>query len=193
MHMPRLPILLRSRSRLRGGAGLIRARIWLAMLGLAIVPMLGTILLTTTFDQRPPAVATERQGWETASAAGDLRSRMARLETQLLVVAADTTLRPLLDGVSGAEERQLASRAMSILDEGDSGLVVAACLIRGDADAGTSLLDRARSSSRTGIPQGRRRPRPPSVRRSPAALTARPDELASSGAARPRERTLSVS
>ena len=149
MHMPTRPNLLRSRARLRGGAGLIRARIWLAMLGLAVVPMLGTILLTTTFAQRPTAAASDRQAWETASAAGDLGARLERVESRLLGMAADTTLRSLLDGVDGTEERELAAQALTTLEDGADGLVVAACLVRSAADAGVSLLDLAAADGTT--------------------------------------------
>jgi diguanylate cyclase (GGDEF)-like protein len=113
------------------------------MLGLAIVPMLGTILLMSSLDQRPPVVASERQAWETASAANDLRVRLTRLESQLVGVAADASLRVLLDGVDGAEERALASGALATLEEGDAGLVAAACLTRAGAESGLSLTDAA--------------------------------------------------
>jgi diguanylate cyclase (GGDEF)-like protein len=140
MHMPTRTNLLRSRSRLRGGAGLIRARIWLALLGLAVVPMLGTILLTTTFAQHPAAVASERQGWQTAGAAADLRARMTGIESRFLGLAADSTLRALLDGISGDEELKRASGAVATLADGIDGLVVGACLVRAGAETGVSLL-----------------------------------------------------
>jgi diguanylate cyclase (GGDEF)-like protein len=176
MHMPRRPNLLRSRSRLRDGAGLIRARIWLAMLGLAVVPMLGTILLTVTFAQHPAAVASEREGWQTASAAADLRARMTVVESRFLGLAADVTLRPLLDGISGPEERALASGAVGALGDEVGGLVVGACLVKAGDDAGISLLEpsAAGTDAGTGTDPTTTAPCPASLMSVVEASTARP-------------------
>ena len=48
-----LASLRRPRSGLRIGVNLIRARLWVAMLGLAVLPMVGVILLTNVAHGTP--------------------------------------------------------------------------------------------------------------------------------------------
>jgi diguanylate cyclase (GGDEF)-like protein len=109
------------------------------MLGLAILPMLGVILLTNTFQPEADTRTAERRAWETASAAADLTARLAGIETRLLGTAADPRLQQLVDGVSGAAERTTASEILAGLAGGDAALIDAACLTRASAPTGVPL------------------------------------------------------
>ena len=141
--------LRRPRSGLRIGVNLIRARLWLAMLGLAVLPMLGVIVLTNVFASRTQATASEERTWETASAAADLTARLTDLETRLLGAAARPDLPRLLDGVDGTEERQAASLTMTALGAAGAGLLVDGCLTRASDGYGVSLAAAAASAGTT--------------------------------------------
>jgi diguanylate cyclase (GGDEF)-like protein len=127
----RLPTVTprRQRSRLLGGARLIRVRLWLAMLGLAVLPMVGVIVLMNTLE-RDASTAPDTQAWETAAAAADLAAAERSLEARLLAVAADPDMRRLVDGVDSDEERATATKALSMLGMGDAGLIQGLCLTR---------------------------------------------------------------
>ncbi len=139
MRTPRLVTSGRPRVRLWNGTRLIRIRLWLAMLGLALLPMLGVMLLMATLQPRGDTQTAGRRAWETGAAATDLATRLSELETRLLGVAADPELPLLADGVSGAGERAIAGRVLAALAASDPALVVAACITRPSAPAGVSL------------------------------------------------------
>src|SRR5262245_13186005 len=107
MRLPRPLTDRRSRSRLTNGTGLVRLRLWLAMLGLAILPMLGVVLLASAIPPAEPPVDDPSQALATATAAAELMARERDIETRLLGAAADPAVGRLLDGVSGQTERQV--------------------------------------------------------------------------------------
>ncbi|HZW01055.1 MAG TPA: bifunctional diguanylate cyclase/phosphodiesterase, partial [Candidatus Deferrimicrobium sp.] len=139
MRTPRLVTTRRPRVRLWNGSRLIRVRLWLAMLGLAVLPMVGVILLTNALRPEGDSTTAERRAWQTSTAAADLVARVGELETSVLGVAADPELPQLADGVDGAEERQVAARALASLGIGDESLVRGACITRVSDPAGVSL------------------------------------------------------
>ncbi len=51
----------RTRSRLFEGTGLIRMRLWLAMLGLTVLPMVGAIFIVNTLTPEAPIAAEDRR------------------------------------------------------------------------------------------------------------------------------------
>jgi len=130
MRLPNVTPNRRSRFRFLDGARLIRVRLWLAMLGLAVLPMVGAIFIVNSLTPEEPMAAEDRRGWETASAAADLSAAEREVEARLLAVAADNELRRLVDGISGSTERGLATRAISALESGNHGLVQGACITR---------------------------------------------------------------
>lgn len=114
----------------------MRVRLWMAMLGLAVLPMVGVIALTNLFTEEPARGVPERHAWQTSTAAADLTARLQELETRLSGVATDPGLHRLVDGVSGTEERQASAAALAALVEQDETVVVGACLTRAsDASA----------------------------------------------------------
>jgi diguanylate cyclase (GGDEF)-like protein len=120
----------RPRYRLGDGTSLVRLRLWMALLGLALVPMLGVILLGSTFGGGADEHVSDQRAWETASAAADLSAREVSIETRLLGVAADPDLLRLVDGIGGSGERQIVTRALAGLTGPDPGLVRGACITR---------------------------------------------------------------
>ena len=100
------------------------------MLGLAVLPMVGAILIVNQFTADEPAVADERRTWQTTTAAVDLIDREQAVENRLLGVAADSELQKLVDGISGSAERDVAARVVASLEHGDRGLVTGACITR---------------------------------------------------------------
>ena len=98
------------------------------MLGLAVLPMLGVILISNTLRPVPDGTTAERRTWETAAAAAQLTAVVGDLETRLLGVAADPGLPLLIDGLDGADERQVAAEALASLRAGDDELVLGACV-----------------------------------------------------------------
>ncbi|MEX1297250.1 MAG: diguanylate cyclase, partial [Candidatus Limnocylindrales bacterium] len=109
---------------------MIRVRLWLAMLGLAVLPMVGVIYLTGALAAEEPPSGADLHAFETAAAAADLAAAEKAIETRLLAVAADADLRRLVDGVSSAAERATATKAISMLEMGDEGLIEGLCLTR---------------------------------------------------------------
>jgi diguanylate cyclase (GGDEF)-like protein len=140
MRSATLASLRRPRPGLRIGVNLIRARLWVAMLGLAILPMVGVILLTNVFSPRVPANPGEQRSWETATGAADLTARLNDLETLLLGAAARPELARLLDGVDGIDERELVTLTLATLRDGGKAPLVDACLTRGSDGYGVSLV-----------------------------------------------------
>ena len=123
MRLPHLRPTRRPTSRFLGSARLIRIRLWLAMLGLAVLPMVGVILLMGALRTEEPPSTAGLHAWETADAAADLTAAERALEARLLAVAADADLRKLVDGVSGTSERATATKVVSMLEMGDDGLI----------------------------------------------------------------------
>ncbi len=109
------------------------------MLGLAILPMLGVLLLTNALRPEADTRTGERRDWQTAIAAADLTQRLAGLEDRLLAVAADPALQQLTDGVSGSAERQVAATALAALAGGDEAVIQLACLTRASTATGIAL------------------------------------------------------
>ena len=171
----RLPTILdqrRHKSRFVGNARLTRARLWLAMLGLAILPMLGVILITNAFSPKEAVPAPDGHAWETAAAAAELTAAEKDIEARLLAVAGDADIRKLVDGVDGAGELATATKAVSMLEMGDRGVIEGVCLTRSldgsqvviDVPAGsssaaaacgsTSLVEEALSAPPGGVVRG---------------------------------------
>jgi len=162
----------RSKTRFLGGVRLIRIRLWLAMLCLAVLPMVGVIFILSTLTADEPAVAQDHYGWETAAGAADLAAAERALESRLLAVAADADLRRLVDGVGGNAERATATKVISMLEMGDKGLIQGLCITRtqdgskvpinvpgatsgGAAACGTSaIIDKALAAPPGGVARG---------------------------------------
>ena len=100
------------------------------MLGLAVLPMVGVIYLIGSFTADEPVVAADLHAWETAEAAADLAAAEGAIEARLLAVAADADVRKLVDGVNGNAERATATKAISMLEMGDRGLIEGLCITR---------------------------------------------------------------
>jgi diguanylate cyclase (GGDEF)-like protein len=144
-------------------------RLWLAMLGLALLPMLGVMLLTATLQPDADTQTAGRRAWETGAAANDLATRMSELETRLLRSAADPELPLLADGISGAAERAIAGRILDALAGGDRALVVGGCLTRLSDRASVYLAPTATTGAIAGTPGGQSQ----AVGCASAAVTAR--------------------
>jgi diguanylate cyclase (GGDEF)-like protein len=142
MRSATLASLRRPRPGLRIGVNLVRVRLWVAMLGLAILPMVGVILLTNIFSPRAPATPGEQRNWETASASADLTARLDDLEASLLGAAARPELGRLLDGIDGTDDREVVTLTLATLGAGDAPLVDA-CLSRASDGFGISLVSAA--------------------------------------------------
>lgn len=100
------------------------------MLGLAVLPMIGVIFLIGSFTTEEPSSGADIHGWDTAAAAADMTAAVDAVESRLLAVAADVDLRKLVDGVDGPNERATATKAISMLEMGDSGLIEGLCITR---------------------------------------------------------------
>ena len=109
------------------------------MLGLAVLPMVGVILLTNALRPEGDSTTAERRAWQTATAAAELTASVGELEASVLGIAADLELPQLADGVEGAEERQVAARVLAALGVGDASLVRGACITRASDPAGVPL------------------------------------------------------
>lgn len=117
----------------------MRVRLWMAMLGLAVLPMLGVIVLTGTITATPAQGIPERSAWQTSTAAADLTARLQAFETRLSGVATDAALHRLVDGISGTDERQVATATLAALADADKTVVVGACLVRAGDASGVPL------------------------------------------------------
>jgi len=146
MRLPKLADHRRHRSRFFGNARLIRLRLWLAMLGLAVVPMVGSILIINTLGPDEPAVTTDDHAWQTAMAAAELTAAEREVEARLLAVAADDDVRKLVDGVGGAAERATVTKVVSMLEMGDRSLIEGLCLVR-SLDRSQVIIDVSAGSS----------------------------------------------
>ena len=149
MRLPTFHLDRRPTTRFLGSARLIRIRLWLAMLGLAVLPMIGTILIIGSLAPEEPLVAEDRHGWETAAGAADLAAAEREIEARLLAVAADNDVRKLVDGIGDAAERATATKAISMLEMGDRGLIEGICLTRSLDDNQVVIDVPAGSSSGT--------------------------------------------
>ena len=149
MRLPTFTDPRRHRSRFFGNARLIRLRLWLAMLGLAVLPMVGAILIINTLSAEDMAPVENGHAWQTAAAAAELTAAERAIETRLLAVAADDSVRKLVDGVNGAAERATVTRAVSTLEMGDRGLIEGICLVR-SLDGSKVVIDVPAGSS-TGV------------------------------------------
>jgi diguanylate cyclase (GGDEF)-like protein len=148
----RLPFVSKSRrpsSRSLRSTSLIRIRLWLAMIGLAVLPMVGAIFIINLLTPEESTPAQDRHTWETAVAAAELAAAERELEARLLAVAADAEVRRLVDGVSNENERAAASRALAVLEAGDRGLIEGICLIRSQDDSRVAIDVPGGSSSGT--------------------------------------------
>ena len=151
MRMPFTSSTRRPNSRL-GGVSLVRVRLWLAMLGLAALPMLGVIFIVDTFTPEEPAAATDRRGWQTSVAVADLSAREQAVEQRVLGVAADPEVLDLVDGISGTTERESASRVLASIEGSEPGLVSGACITRSLDSSRVNLLPSASSNSAAASP-----------------------------------------
>jgi diguanylate cyclase (GGDEF)-like protein len=129
MRLPTRPTTRRSRSRFLRGPGLIRIRLWLAMLGLAVLPMVGVILIINLLaPQASPA--GDRRAWDTAAAAAALSEAERALESRLLGVATGPEVQRLVDGVDGSAERSIVSSLVTAIEGPTRGLLKSACITR---------------------------------------------------------------
>ncbi|CAN5584356.1 hypothetical protein BH24CHL9_BH24CHL9_12380 [soil metagenome] len=130
MNLP-LSLLDRRRSpRPSDGTGLIRLRLWVAMLGLALAPMGGVLVLGATLSREADDSVAGRRAFETAGAAAALMAREREVEMRLLGVAADPELSLLVDGISGGSERQVADGVMATLRAVEPIAILGACMTR---------------------------------------------------------------
>ena len=129
MRLPTRPIARRPHPRILRGPGLIRIRLWFAMLGLAVLPMVGVILIINTFTPDAPP-RTDRNAWETASAAAALQEAERDVQARLLGVAADSGVQRLVDGISGSGDRAAADSVLAAIGGRNRGLVTRACITR---------------------------------------------------------------
>jgi diguanylate cyclase (GGDEF)-like protein len=118
----------------------------MAMLGLAVLPMVGVILIYRQVAPTAPLPAEDRHQWETASAAAELLAAEQGLEARLVATAANSDARQLVDGVSPAE-REAAVGVANLLAAGDRGLVTGLCLVR-SLDSTTVRIDTATGAAR---------------------------------------------
>src|SRR3989304_4887233 len=88
----------RPRSRLAGGPGLVRLRLWTAMLGLAILPVLGVIVLGATIGRSTNDRAATQRMWQPSEVAADLLDARQAVGTRLVGAAAAPGPPPLLGG-----------------------------------------------------------------------------------------------
>jgi diguanylate cyclase (GGDEF)-like protein len=130
MRLPHVRFPRRSRTGFLGGPSLIRIRLWLAMLGLAVLPMVGVIYLIGSFSSEEPPSGADLHAWETSAAAADLAAAERAIESRLLAVAADADVRRLVDGVDNDRERATAIKVISMLEMGDTGLIEGLCITR---------------------------------------------------------------
>ena len=100
------------------------------MLGLAVLPMVGVILIMGALNGEEPASAPDRHAWETSAAAAELTAAEREIEARLLAVAADADLRQLVDGVTSSSERATVTKILSMLEMGDEGLIKGLCITR---------------------------------------------------------------
>jgi diguanylate cyclase (GGDEF)-like protein len=99
------------------------------MLGLAVLPMVGVILIINLLaPQASPA--GDRRAWETAAAAAALSEAERALESRLLGVATGTAVQRLVDGVDGSAERSVVSSLMAAIEGPTRGLLKSACITR---------------------------------------------------------------
>ncbi|MGD8485567.1 MAG: hypothetical protein PVH07_02900, partial [Chloroflexota bacterium] len=140
MRLPTLTSPRRHKSRFFGNARLTRIRLWVVMLGLAMLPMVGAIYIGHAFspDAAPPSA--DERAWQTATAATELAAAQRELEGRLLALAGDPDVRRLVDGIDGSAERATASKARSLLEMGDRGLIEAICLVRA-LDGSKTVID----------------------------------------------------
>ena len=129
MRLPIRPNTRRPHTRILRGSGLIRIRLWFAMLGLAVLPMVGVILIINTFTPDAPP-RTDGNAWETASAAAALQEAERDVHARLLGVAADSEVQRLVDGLSGSSDRAIADSVLADIGGRSSGLVTRACITR---------------------------------------------------------------
>jgi diguanylate cyclase (GGDEF)-like protein len=126
---------------------MIRLRLWLAMLGLALLPMGGVILLGASLSREADDTVAGRRAYETAGAATTLMAREQQVEMRLVGVAADPDLVRLVDGISGASERQAADRALGTLRAVEPAAVRGACITRTSDGLQSQLVSDTRPSS----------------------------------------------
>jgi diguanylate cyclase (GGDEF)-like protein len=105
-------------------------RLWLAMLGLTVLPMVGAIFLINTLTPEAPLAAEDRRAWETATAAADLTAAAGDVKARLLGVAADSEVQRLVDGIDSGAERGVVSRMVSSIEGSNQDLVTGACITR---------------------------------------------------------------
>jgi diguanylate cyclase (GGDEF)-like protein len=99
------------------------------MLGLAVLPMVGAILIINLLTPQA-SPATDRRGWETAAAAAALSEAERVLESRLLGVATGPEVQRLVDGVDGSAERSVVSSLVAAIEGPTRGLLKSACLTR---------------------------------------------------------------
>jgi diguanylate cyclase (GGDEF)-like protein len=142
----------------------VPARLWFAMLGLALLPMGAALLLTAALIPEPDLGHASQRAWSTAAAAAGMADRQHRVEARLLATTTDVTLSRLLDGISGNADQQVASRTLASLRGPDGPIVLGACVSRpsgtpvaafGDHPPGASACPSTSETTRAlGLPAG---------------------------------------
>ncbi len=118
------------------------------MLGLAVLPMVGVILIINLLDSQP-SPAANRNAWQTATAAAALSDAERAVEASFLAAAADTEVQPLADGVDSSAERSVVTALVAAIEGPNRGLLKSACIARAFDGAEVDLVADAAASPGT--------------------------------------------
>ena len=117
-------------TRRRDGSRAVRWRLWAAMLGLALVPTVAGVFVTSSLINDPdPGVAADRARDASQSAAA-LLAREQRIESRLLVAAAEPGMSRLANGIDDAGDREYLASIVAALRGPDGSVVQGACIVR---------------------------------------------------------------
>ena len=134
-------------TRRRDGSRAVRWRLWAAMLGLALVPAVAGVFVTSSLINDPdPGVAADRARDASQSAAA-LLAREQRIESRLLVAAAEPGMSRLANGIDGAGDRAYLASIVAALRGPDGAVVKGACIVR-SSDGRKTQLDTEQGASR---------------------------------------------
>jgi diguanylate cyclase (GGDEF)-like protein len=118
------------------------------MLGLAVLPMIGVILIINLLSPQA-SPAGDRKAWDTATAAVALSDAERAVEASFLLAAADSELQRLVDGVDSSAERGVVTSIVDAIEGSSRGLLKRACLTRTLDGAQVELLETGTTSSGT--------------------------------------------
>lgn len=121
------------------GSGPVRRHLWVAMLGLALVPTVAGVVVTASLLSRPQPEEPIDRTSAAAAAAATLQGHEKRIASRLGDVADDPALARLTNGIRGAAEQELARDAFRKLQGPDGGIVTSACVVRSSDGLSTAL------------------------------------------------------